>query len=513
MFNRLGAGKSVLAISRRVASALTAATLGLSISLASVVSVAAATTTAGPRVSFTFDDGFYSAYSQAAPTLAKYGFSGTSYVTTGCIGMTTAPNTCRADTAKPYMTWAEVNALHTTYGWEIGSHTVSHPLLASTDPEDQPVVLTQQQLEAELADSKAAILANTGLDAQSIATPYGDWNPSVMATIAKYYTSHRGFADVGYNSFPYNDYLLYDQQVQAGDGDTVPTASVATVKSYVDTAKANNQWLVLTFHDIVTAGATDYDYTVADLDAIAAYIKSLNIPVVNVTDGLAGGTNLLNGGTFDAPLSNDIANATVWSTDDTASIRQDTGNNGNYPGATNAVILNGREIDIEMFSPRIAINSADKYFIKSFLNVTQLTVATRSEIAFYIDEYDANGVFISTQYKKSEPSVWIENLNFEYIPSSTTVRAARLQVVVTANSGALAFVDNIGWYAQTITGGGSGGGKPGDVNDDGRIDSLDLSRLLANWGKSVAVGTLGDFNKNASIDSGDLSILLTNWGK
>ncbi len=512
MLNRLDSVTKFLAVSKRVSSAAIALAMVMSLGFTAVPQASAAATTAGGKVSFTFDDGFLSAYNQAAPTLAKYGFSGTSYVTTGCIGMTTAPNTCRADTQKPYMTWAQVNSLRTTYGWEIGSHTVSHPLLASTDPDDQPQVLTNAQLISELADSKAAILANTGVEATALATPYGDWNPATMTTIAKYYSSHRGFADIGYNSFPYNDYLLYDQQVQAGSAD-VTSVSVATVKGYIDTARANNQWLVLTFHDIVASGAVDYDYTVADLDAIAAYIKSLNMPVVNVTDGLAGGNNLLPNSGFDTPLSADIASTTAWSTDDVANIRQDTGNNGNHPGSTNSVILNGREIDIELFSPRVAVTSTDKYFIKAFLNVKQLTIATRSEIAFYVDEYDANGTFIGTQYKKSEPSMWIENLNFEYIPTNATVKAARLQIVVTANSGALAFVDNIGWYSQLGIPGGSGGGKAGDTNGDNLVNALDLSVLASNWNKSGMSRAQGDLNGDGSVNALDLSVLATNWGK
>ena len=43
------------------------------------------------KISYTFDDGLASAYTQAAPTLKKYGQVGTNYVTTGCIA---SKNTC-----------------------------------------------------------------------------------------------------------------------------------------------------------------------------------------------------------------------------------------------------------------------------------------------------------------------------------------------------------------------------------------------------------------------------------
>lgn len=96
----------------------------------------------GPLVSFTFDDGAQSALTQAAPTLQKYGLTGTNYVATGCVGMTTVPNTCRANTDVPYMTWSQILQLQNTYGWEIGSHTVNHQCLVSVGDDCQANKLT-----------------------------------------------------------------------------------------------------------------------------------------------------------------------------------------------------------------------------------------------------------------------------------------------------------------------------------------------------------------------------------
>jgi len=70
--------------------------------------------TAAARVSFTFDDSLNSALTQAAPTLSKYGFTGTDYAITGCMGMITVPNTCRADSDVPYMSWDQIAQLKNT---------------------------------------------------------------------------------------------------------------------------------------------------------------------------------------------------------------------------------------------------------------------------------------------------------------------------------------------------------------------------------------------------------------
>jgi peptidoglycan/xylan/chitin deacetylase (PgdA/CDA1 family) len=426
-------------IFRRLSSSIVAALLLASSSVLMPAQAAAIVKNPAPKakVSFTFDDGFQSAYTQAAPTLAKYGYTGTSYVTTGCIGMTTAPNTCRADNDLPYMTWAQVQALQNTHKWEIGSHTVSHPLLASTDPQDQPRKLTTAQVTAELANSKSALAAR-GINAVSFAAPYGDYDMPVLSQIAKYYTSSRGFADTGYNSWPNSDYILRTQQVQAG-------VSVATVKGYVDTAIANNQWLVLTFHEIRTNASTnpdDYQYKTADLDAIAAYIKSKNVDVVNVKDGLLNSdTNLLANSTFDAGV------ASGWTTDAATQITKNTANNGNSPSATNSLRFVGTNRAIHLFSPKVAVSFGTSYALKNYLNVQRITAG--GELGFYIDEYDINGNWISGQYKGAERGVFVQSFNFGYSPTSSRVASASLQVYSTANSGVTAFLDNVQWFATS----------------------------------------------------------------
>src|SRR5215471_12165201 len=130
--------KRIRAFVSLVVAGMFVATLGFS-AWSSVSAASVTNPAASPKVSFTFDDSLASAYTQAAPTLAQYGLSGTDYAITTCVGMTKLPNTCRANTQLPYMTWAQVKALQNTYGWEIGSHTVDHQCLASNskiDPSD-----------------------------------------------------------------------------------------------------------------------------------------------------------------------------------------------------------------------------------------------------------------------------------------------------------------------------------------------------------------------------------------
>ena len=423
----------------KIGKAISTSILSLGVALVPLMApiqarAAAVNITPQAKVSFTFDDGLTSAITQAAPTLAKYGFTGTNYAITNCIGMTVAPNTCRANDATTYMSWAQILALQNTYGWEIGSHTVSHPYLATSDATDgQPNVLTPAQVTAELVNSRAAFSAQ-GINTTDFAAPYGDYNPTVLAEIAKYYGSMRGFADTGYNIWPNSDYLIRDQQVQAG-------VTVAQVKAYVDSAIANNQWLVLTFHDIKTVASTnpdDYQYNTADLDAIAAYVKSKNVQVVNVSNGLIkSDTNLLPKDSF----NNGIANG--WTTDSPANITTDSLNNGSYPDPTSSIKLVASTKAQYLFSPKINVDFSSTYMLKNYLNVQKLT---SGEVSFYIDEYDINGNWISGQYKKGARSIFVDEINFNYKPSSVSVSKASLQVGVSANSGITAYYDNPEWF-------------------------------------------------------------------
>jgi peptidoglycan/xylan/chitin deacetylase (PgdA/CDA1 family) len=388
----------------------------------------------GPLVSFTFDDGALSALTQAAPTLQKYGLTGTNYVPTGCVGMTTVPNTCRADTDVPYMTWAQIQQLQNTYGWEIGSHTVTHQCLVSVGNDCQATKLTPAQVDAELANSKAALAAN-GINATAFAPPYGDYDMTAVAQIAKYYTSMRGFADTGNNIWPLGDYLLRNIPVQER------TTTVATLKAKVDEAITNKTWAVFTFHDIrpnPSQTPDDYQYGTAELDQLAAYVQTKVaaglIKNVNVSKGLVEGTpNKMPNPTFNNALGDG------WRTDAPATITADAANNGSYPDSAKSVKLVSGATTGHLFSPKVPVTPATNYMFKAFLNVASISTG---EVGFYVDEYNAAGQWISGQFRKRENSRWVESMNFAYTPSSTNVASASLQIWVTG-TGITAYVDNV----------------------------------------------------------------------
>jgi peptidoglycan/xylan/chitin deacetylase (PgdA/CDA1 family) len=377
------------------------------------VPVSAQAVNNGAKVSFTFDDGYKTNLTKAAPALAAYGYTGTAYVTSSFVGKT------------GYMTWANVQNLQNQFGWEIGGHSVSHPLSTT---------LTADQLRSEIVTNKQDLVSR-GLNARSFATPFGDYNNNVLAEIARSYESHRPFHDRAFNNYPYSDYRIQVQQVQVGVG-------MSTIKGYVDDAVASGRWLVLVFHnvkDTPSRNVNNYEYATKDLRTIAAYVKSKNLPVVRVSEGIVRGANLLGNGNFTTGI------AGGWSTD-SAAITADNTNMGVFPESQNSAKLTSHPTqNSHLFSPVVNIDATKQYVFKTYLNVAAISA---NELGYYIDEYDAAGNWISGQYKLGERSVYVSKRNVAYVPTSTAVASVRFQVIVPAASGVVAYIDGVELIAQ-----------------------------------------------------------------
>lgn len=382
------------------------------------------------KVSFVFHDGLKSTFYKVAPLFAKYGITATNYIISSCIGKTTMPNDCKASYNREYMTWDEVKKLNRVYGFEIGSHTHTHPLLASKDSVDQPQKLTIEEVRNELSNSKA-ILNSMGFEVNSIAPPYGDYDWPVMAEIAKFFTTMQGFWDTGYNTWPYDGMLVRNQQVQGG-------VTVDMVKKYIDTAIANKQWLTLTFHEVkdnASQIANAYETSTRDLEEMVKYAKSKNIQIVNMTEGFdPTNSNLFSGGDFESGIKSG------WSTSFSSFVKVDGNNNGAYPNVKNSIKLSATTQDIFITSPRITVDAFSTYKITSFVNITSYG---SGDLFFYADEFDGGGKLISGKYLKQINNVFNGFVSMEYTPSSTSVYKTSLRIGVRANSQITAFLDNV----------------------------------------------------------------------
>lgn len=106
-------------------------------------------------VLITFDDGYADNYYNAYPILKKYDFNATIFVISSFLG-----------TKDHYITWDQAREMAAN-GISIQSHTVDHRSM--TD-------LTDDQLRAELTDSKKKIEEEMGTPVEFIAYPTGAYN-------------------------------------------------------------------------------------------------------------------------------------------------------------------------------------------------------------------------------------------------------------------------------------------------------------------------------------------------
>jgi peptidoglycan/xylan/chitin deacetylase (PgdA/CDA1 family) len=135
----------------------------------------------GRRVAFTFDDGFRSVVDAALPILESRGAVATAFVPTRFLdkSLLVWPGIDRwlggphEHELRP-LTWDDARNL-IDRGWEIGSHTCSHPHLTEVD---------ESVLLAELTDSRRACSEQLGVPCWSVAYPYGSVNKQVIAATA-----------------------------------------------------------------------------------------------------------------------------------------------------------------------------------------------------------------------------------------------------------------------------------------------------------------------------------------
>lgn len=133
----------------------------------------------GRRVAITFDDGYRSVHGLARPVLEEFSMTATVFVPTAYIGQQSPMSwpgideDARGDHAAELepMNWTEVRELIAA-GWEIGSHSVTHPDLTELD---------DAQLQHELTTSRKKCEEELGIPCKSIAFPYGAVDSRVVA--------------------------------------------------------------------------------------------------------------------------------------------------------------------------------------------------------------------------------------------------------------------------------------------------------------------------------------------
>ena len=356
-------------------------------------------------VSITLDDANESHFTYAAPILAEAGLNATLYVPTGFIG-------------EPYFaTWPQIQAM-ARQGIEMAAHTVWHTELP----------LPESDVPYEIQQCRADLESKGFAGALNFASPFGAYDQNSLAQIAAAYNSHRGFHEVGANAWPYNKYYLHNSPI-------TNQTTLAEVEGWIDDAIANDHWVILTFHEILPTVDPDdpFTWSTEQFAALMSLLKTKNIAVKTVAQALAMNENIMPDSSFEQGLN--------WSHRPTNNVTLDAGTHGSYPTPTHAVKMTAHPTDnVYLFSPQVAVSSAQTYGIRAFVNNDNLT---SGELGFYIDEYDASGNWISGQWKGMTTLDFVIDESYTYTPSSANVATMSVQVYLTAGSTGYAYLDNI----------------------------------------------------------------------
>ncbi len=134
---------------------------------------------ASKTLAVTFDDGFASVFERAEPILSALGVVGTVFVPTSFIsteqnlrweGIESWQSTPDAHELR-CMSWDALGEL-TERGWEIGSHTRTHPHLGR---------LSDHELREELRESRDQVSQYLGRGCRAVAYPYGEVDMRIAA--------------------------------------------------------------------------------------------------------------------------------------------------------------------------------------------------------------------------------------------------------------------------------------------------------------------------------------------
>jgi peptidoglycan/xylan/chitin deacetylase (PgdA/CDA1 family) len=221
-------------------------------------------------LTYSFDDGEITTYTNAYPILADHGQVATANPRLDGI----LAGWSRAMNAQQLL---ELEAA----GWEICSHSVTHPGLPGlplTYADETPAAPNSAERELEM--SKIGFF-NLGLNVQNFVVPGSAWNDELATLSARYYNS-AGTGGSSGNALPLeNRWSLLRREVTTKD-------SVSDVTALIKKEIINdNKWFILIFHVICETEDCGYEpWSETKLEELATWVKDHGITVVTQQRGL-----------------------------------------------------------------------------------------------------------------------------------------------------------------------------------------------------------------------------------
>lgn len=207
-------------------------------------------------VSFTMDDGSIVDYERMLPVFTRYNAVAVSAVITDKIGM------------PGYLTAQHIVSLQ-NIGWEIMSHTKTHPNLAN---------LEEESVDYELQASKN-YLQSMGIDVHNLVYPYSSLNSTVYKLALRHYRSALSWS--GINRSPFCLHTL--KRIPLGSYTKNGQNTFEYYKKCVNVAITKRSWVIFEIHPYhIDHDATQQRY----LEEVLEYCGSQNVPIVTVNQGL-----------------------------------------------------------------------------------------------------------------------------------------------------------------------------------------------------------------------------------
>lgn len=223
-------------------------------------------------VSFTFDDGLTSQYTEARKKLDQYRFPGTAYVI--------------ADRVGTDMTLAQLQNLRDYSGWEIASHAYAKTVHDATH-----TGVASDVAESDFLKVKQWLKKNGMLGSDHYAMPLGQWNATTQALARKYFRSSRTIFGAPATSVAVRETWPPADPHRLRCWTISSTTTIASVLAAIDKANTNKEWLILLVHSV----GPGLNMTVADfgsmVDRVAQYaaINSPTLVVKTVGEALRSG--------------------------------------------------------------------------------------------------------------------------------------------------------------------------------------------------------------------------------
>jgi len=206
-----------------------------------------------PLVTFVFDDNYEKIYTRAKPIFDAKGEVACAAIVLDYID-------------KPgRMTIEQIRELQKG-GWEILSHSVTHPDLTT---------LTREEVENELRKSKSG-LEDLGFEIYNFVYPFYRHNAVVRMAARKYYRSARS-GDQWKSGLNVNPHILRMYALSAVELES--SKQFRRLIKYIDYAEANNYWLIIVMHNV-------HPNIERMLNSLIDYIQSKDIKIVTINQAL-----------------------------------------------------------------------------------------------------------------------------------------------------------------------------------------------------------------------------------